>query len=241
MWPVTMKTAHVQCPGVILTLSHKVLDGRCGEAIALFLMTGDPAFERPTARITPIGKHAAQDLRFIRETMERASSLTAFPGWGLAVIGVTALLAAVLAARTPNDTAWLGTWLVEAVLAIALGSAAMAFKSRASGSLFQNGAWRRFALAFCLPIIAAAVLTARWMPDGLPNTLPGMWLLLYGVGIAVGGLFSVAAVRAMGVAFMLLGAVALFVPGVARDAWMASGFGVLHIAFGLWIARRHGG
>ena len=204
-------------------------------------MTGDPAFERPTGRITPIGKHAVEDLRFIRETMERASSLTAFPGWGLAAIGVTALIAAALAARTTNDIAWLGTWLVEAVLAIALGSAAMAFKSRASGPLFQNGAWRRFALAFCLPILAAAVLTVRWMSDALPATLPGMWLLLYGVGIAVGGVFSVAAVRAMGVAFMLLGAAALFVPGVARDVWMGGGFGVLHIAFGLWIARRHGG
>ena len=101
-------------------------------------MSTQPAFERPSRRITPIGDHAVDDLRFIRETMERAAGLTAIPGWGLVCIGATA-------------------------------------------------------------------------------------------------------VRAMGGAFMVFGGIALFVPGVGRDLWMAAGFGVLHIGFGAWIARRHGG
>ena len=45
----------------------------------------------------------------------------------------------------------------------------------------------------------------------------------------------------MGLTFMLLGAVALF-SSRAVGAWMlALGFGITHIGFGLWIARRHGG
>jgi hypothetical protein len=200
-----------------------------------------PALRRRHRRPVPLGEHAVADLRFIRETMERASSLTAFPGWGQVAIGITALAAAAAAARTANATAWLGVWLVESVLAVVIGAAALAFKARTAGPLFGNGAMRRFALAFALPILAGAVLTVRMHQAGWHDALPGVWMLLYGVGIAAGGAFSVAVVRVMGAAFMLAGAAALFAPAGHRDVWMAGGFGVMHIAFGIWIARRHGG
>jgi hypothetical protein len=204
-------------------------------------MTPTPALRRRHRRPVPLGEHAVADLRFIRETMERAASVTAFPGWGQVVIGATACVAAIAAGRTANDTAWLGVWLAESVLAVAVGAAAMALKARASAPLFANGAMRRFALAFALPIFAGGLLTMRLHLSGEHDVLPGLWMLLYGVGIAAGGAFSVAAVQVMGGAFMLLGAVALFAPPGHRDLWMVAGFGVLHFGFGIWIARRHGG
>jgi hypothetical protein len=191
--------------------------------------------------VLPLGERALDELRFIRRTMEQASALTAFPGWGQVIVGATALGAAAVARRAGNATTWLGVWLAEAVLAVAIGSAAMAFKARATAEPYQRGAWRRFALTFSLPIVAGALITTRLQIDGRADALPGVWMLLYGVAIAAGGAFSVAAVRAMGYAFMALGGVALFGPAGGRDAWMAAGFGGLHIVFGAWIARRHGG
>lgn len=196
---------------------------------------------RRRPRPVPIDTHAVEDLRFIRRTMERAAGLTAFPGWGQVAVGLSALGAALLATRTANDMAWLGVWLVEFVLAVAIGSAAMAIKARATGSLFGSGALRFFMWAFSIPLVAGGLLTVRLFLSGRHDTLPGVWLLLYGAGIAGGGAFSVAAVRAMGLTFMLLGAAALFVPGVPRDWWMAAGFGLVHVVYGVWIARRHGG
>jgi hypothetical protein len=66
--------------------------------------------------------HAMDNLRFIRETMERAGRFTAVPGWGGFAMGVSALAASVIAVRQSTPDAWLATWLIEGFFAIALGA-----------------------------------------------------------------------------------------------------------------------
>jgi hypothetical protein len=82
----------------------------------------------------------------------------------------------------------------------------------------------------------------RWATaHGLVALLPGVWMLLYGIGVVAAGTFSVRIVPVMGMAFMAVGAVALFAPAVWATPAMAAGFGGLHLFFGILIARRHGG
>jgi hypothetical protein len=191
----------------------------------------------------PVALHdrAMDNLRFIRETMERAGSFTAVSGWGVVTIGATALLAAWIAGRTSEPAQWLAVWSVEAVLALAIGVISVARKARAAGMPLLSGPGRKVALSLSPPLIAGAVLTAVLFLEELTPLLPGMWLLLFGVGIVAAGSFSVRIIPVMGLSFMLLGALAFLLPGSWGNALMALGFGGLHILFGFLIARRYGG
>jgi hypothetical protein len=188
-----------------------------------------------------IDRHAADNLRFIRNTMASASSFTAVSGWGGVAMGTTALAAAALGGAPANDSKWLPLWLGEAVVGVAIGLGACAWKARALETPLNGPGARRFALAFVPAVVAAAVLTLALTRRGLVEMLPGCWLLLYGAAVCSGGALSVRVVPIMGAGLMALGGVALAAPASWGHVLLAAGFGGLQIVFGLIIARRHGG
>ena len=197
---------------------------------------------KPTPEEPPaLHDRAMDNLRYIRETMERASSFTAVPGWGQVAIGVTALVASYVAAHQATARGWLGTWLAEAIISLLIAGWLMDRKARASGTPLLSGPGRKVAFSLSPPMIVGALLTVVLFRSGLTGKIPGMWLLLYGTGVVTGGMYSVSIVPVMGICFMALGAAGIFAP-VAWGNWlMAAGFGGLHIVFGSIIARKHGG
>jgi hypothetical protein len=184
---------------------------------------------------------AIDNLRYIRETMERAGEFTAVSGWGEVIIGVSALGAAALASRQQSPRGWLVVWLLEAVLGSVIAGFAMSRKSRTADVPILFGPGRKFVLSFLPPMLVGVMLTIVLYHQQINWALPGVWMLLYGTAVMTGGAFSVRIVPVMGSCFMALGAVALFAPIAARDWLMAAAFGVVHIVFGIMIARRYGG
>jgi len=207
----------------------------------------------PTSETPALHDRALQDLSFIRRTMEGAASFTDVPGWGLVGVGATALVAAPMAHRQSDPERWLTVWLAAAVVGASLGGAAMYAKMRRrvghGGTLRLSVPARKFLFGFWPAILAGAVLTLALIDPYTPGiashltarVLPGLWLLLYGMGVTTAGTFSIRAVPLMGCGFITLGVLALFVPVTDGDLMMALGFGVLHIVFGVRIAWRHGG
>jgi hypothetical protein len=191
------------------------------------------------ARALP--SRAADDLRFIRDTMERTASFTAVSGWGQVALGITALGAAWLAARQLAPFAWLRVWLCEAVVAVTIALLSIVWKANRRGLPLLSGPGRKVALGLLPPLVAGAFLTFLLFRTGMQSALPATWLLLYGAGITTGGAFSVAIVPVMGVCIMLVGGLAALGPASWGNWFLAAGFGVVHIVFGILIARRHGG
>jgi hypothetical protein len=188
----------------------------------------------------PIDSRAADNLRFIRDTMERAASFTAVPGWGGVAMGLSALATGVVALRMPaHQQFW--AWLIEAVVALTIGCFAVRMKSRRLALPLSSRPAQRALLSFVPPLLVGAVLTVVLYRADMLVVLPGLWLLLYGAAVVTGGAFSVRIVPVMGLCFMLLGGVSLLLPVVSGNIYLMLGFGVMHILFGTLIARRHGG
>jgi hypothetical protein len=197
----------------------------------------------PSEKDEPPALHerAMDNLRYIRETMERASSFTGISGWGQVTIGITALGASVFAARQTSFGQWLTIWMGEAVISMLIAGWSIDRKARRANTPLLNGSGRKVVFSLSPPIVAGVLLTAVLYSAGLNAAIPGMWLLLYGTGVVTGGMFSVPIVPIMGMCFMALGAATLFMPPAFTNWLMAAGFGGLHIVFGVVIARRYGG
>ena len=151
------------------------------------------------------------------------------------------LVAALAAMRTTTDGQWLTVWLCAAVLAVAVSLWTNRLKAMRLDLPLWSGPSQRFALGFCPPLVAGAVLTVVVYGSPLSDRLPGIWLLIYGASVAAGGAASIRLIPLMGAAFIATGIAALVTPAALGDWFMAFGFGVLHIVFGIPIVRQHGG
>ncbi|HLM02299.1 MAG TPA: hypothetical protein VK400_14705 [Pyrinomonadaceae bacterium] len=197
--------------------------------------------ETETKQPVNIGDRAFDNLRFIRETMERSTHFTAVPGYGGIFMGLTAIAASVIAFNQTSLRAWLSVWLTEAALAFAIGLFATWQKSKIARLPLTSAPARKFANGFLPPLICGVILTlGLWRAGHFEMMIPA-WLLLYGAAVVTGGAFSVKAVPVMGWCFIALGATALLLPAEYGNWLMLLGFGVLHVVFGIVIARKFGG
>ncbi len=212
--------------------------------------------EPPEPGPAPLHGRAVDDLAFIRQTMARSGTFTAIPGWGMVAMGVVAILGSWLASTRITLEGWIFTWLGVAVLGCGVGVAGSMIKARRQRLPLWNSHGRRFVMSFLPAILAGCVITevlyeTTLLGQDLRALMPGMWLLLYGVGVVGAGVFSIRLVPLLGLLFMLYGVAVFFAPVPLNlvvfggyqvaDALLAVGFGGLHILFGLIIALRHGG
>jgi hypothetical protein len=197
--------------------------------------------ERDAGEPTNLGDRAIDNLKFIRETMERSTHFTAVPGYGGMLMGVTAIGAAYLASAQPYLSNWMYTWFVEAGLAFAIGLLAMWQKSRIVQMPLVSEPAKKFAKSFLPPLVCGVVVTLGLWRYGHYEAMAPVWMLCYGAAVVCGGAFSVRAVPVMGWCFIVLGSVAFALPASAGNWLMAASFGALHIIFGAIIGKKYGG
>jgi hypothetical protein len=195
---------------------------------------------KTSLKVVSINDRAVRDLRYIRDTMERAGSFTAVPGWGFVLMGATALIAVALTYRIQSRELWFVAWMGEAVLASAIGIIGTLLKAQTRRAFLQ-GPGQKFAMSLLPALVGGAILTGALYQNGLFGLMPGSWLLFYGVAVMSCGTYSVRVVPIMGAGYILLGTVALLMPWMWAHALLAVGFGGLQIGFGGLIARRYGG
>jgi hypothetical protein len=187
-----------------------------------------------------IGDRAIDNLRFIRETMERSTVFTSVPGYGGILMGATAVVAAYIAGSQVSRD-WLTVWLTEAVLAFFIGLLAMWQKTKLSKTSMFSTPARKLVMNSLPPMLCGVFITlGLWRLGHFEMMIP-VWIICYGAAVVCGGAFSVKAVPLMGWCFMTVGAITFFLPAGFGNSMMGLSFGVLHIVFGFIIGRKFGG
>jgi len=197
--------------------------------------------EGASGNTVTLDAHALGTLRYIRASIDAASVL-AVPGSAGVAMGSVGLLAAVLAAQPALAAHWFDIWLCAAIAAFLAGSALMIHQAVRASSTLYRGPARRFLLCLCPPIAAGAVITFALLRHGAADMIPGVWLLLYGCGVAAASTQTIRLVGVMGIAFAALGVCALVLPPSFGNLFLGAGFGGLHLAFGIligWTRREH--
>jgi hypothetical protein len=183
-----------------------------------------------------IDSHAAASLRYIRASMESATSF-AVPGSAGIAMGSVGLLAALFSSAPSVHPYWLPIWLAAAVVSAALGGALLVRPSSLRGQMLTGTPLHKFVLCFLPSLLAGAILTAvNWL-DGNLRVIPGTWLLLYGCALVVASVSTTRTIGVMGGLFIGLSLLAFALPENLQILVLGTGFGGLHILFGVLIGR----
>lgn len=192
-----------------------------------------------SANAVRIDSHAVATLRYIRESMEGAASV-AVPGSAGIAMGAVGILAMVICTAPGLREHWLAIWLASAALGGGVGFALVTRPASRRGLLLYGTPLRKFALCLFPALFAGAVMTVVHLSYGNPRAIPGTWLLMYGCALISASVAATRTIAIMGIAFVALGLVSLFLPAGPQIYMLGAGFGGLHVLFGLLIGRaRH--
>jgi hypothetical protein len=192
---------------------------------------------------------ARENLIYIRKTLEAAGQFTAVPGkclmiaGGMALAGVAVNLFVTGAPWNPASSAERALAVWGVVLAVSLGVVSLGIyrKSQQTGTRIKAPLMRKLLWSLSPALFVGALLTSFAVRAHHLEMLPAIWLGCYGTAVVNGGLVSVAPVRYLGLCLLAVAAGSALFPEDMGLAWMAIGFGWLHLVFGAYIAWRHNG
>ena len=191
---------------------------------------------------------ALRDIRDIRSMMERSSRFLSISGWGVALTGLIALVAAWVAygifteGSLFGDTHYLweyktrvavfGSLILVAVCGlIVFLSSVMLARRRGVKFVFDKSMWRTV-INFSVPLLAGGVLCLALVLDGHYGLTSSMMLVFYGLALINCHHFSHPVLGTLGYLELVLGLVDCFTATHALLLW-AIGFGLLHLIFGI--------
>jgi hypothetical protein len=192
---------------------------------------------------------ALGDINSIRRQVARS---TEFRGYGPATLGATGAMAGLAAAaqelwlpNPANDiSSYLSIWIAVAVLSAALISAQMLTRSRRIHSGMADE-MIRMAVEQFLPSVGAGILITIVLVRYVPATqwmLPGIWQIIFSLGVFSSCRFLPRLVAAVGVWYLLTGTICIaLADSRALSPWAMGipyGVGQMLVAGILFISNR---
>jgi hypothetical protein len=186
-----------------------------------------------------------EDIRVIREMMERSTKFLSLNGMSGIVAGIAALAGAAFAwLHLLNDPGATGYNRFQeamilladavAVLAVSLGAGLWLAgrKARRSGQKLLNHVTYRILYALAVPLVAGGVFCLTYMLRGDVRMVISATLIFYGVALVAASKYTYGEIHYLGLTEIVLGLAAAMFDRSGIVFW-ALGFGVCHIVYGL--------
>ncbi len=196
-----------------------------------------------------------EDLKEIRDIMNRATRFISLSGLSGVSTGITALIGAYLAHYfifrdrdyLVYNSVELDISLLLHIILIALGillvsiATAIFFTSRKTKKQNQP-VWdiqtKRLLINLSIPLITGGLLCVMLLFKGFVGILPSLSLIFYGLALVNGSKYTLNEIRNLGIIQIILGLIAFQFIQYGLLLW-ALGFGVIQIVYGLIIQRKY--
>lgn len=198
-----------------------------------------------------------QDIAEMRSMMERSSKFLSLSGLAGVMAGIYALAGAYIAYRfmyfNPDEIVYSTLQsgsvslsllkvilLAGTVLVLAVGTAIYLSYKKATKrkEKFWNPIAKRLLINMSVPLIAGGLLILILIAKGLIGLIAPFTLLFYGLALYNASKFTYEEVRSLGLIQIGLGLVSSYFVGYGLLFW-AIGFGVVHIAYGIYMHYRY--
>ncbi|HET6272392.1 MAG TPA: hypothetical protein VFG32_05390 [Bacteroidota bacterium] len=179
-----------------------------------------------------------QNINDIRTMMERSSKMLSLSGLSGVSAGVVAIAGVLFAqwvhTRVPPEDVVMYI-ILDALVVLVLGVGMAAVFSlrmaRKKGLPVWTPTSRFLIVDLAIPLGAGGLFCIALLQHGNVPLIPGTMLVFYGLALINGSKYALKEIRYLGITELMLGCIAIFLPGEGLNIW-ALGFGMMHILYG---------
>jgi hypothetical protein len=197
-----------------------------------------------------------QDLRQIKEIMDRSSKFITLSGLSGVAAGVIALAGAWYAYNyiyTESDfygyqmvtispesiVSIIGLGVLILILAIGAGIFFTAQKAKKANQKVWNSQAKRLLINLSIPLVTGGLLSLIFLSRGFIGIIAPLTLIFYGLALVNASKYTHEEIRSLGIIEIALGLLSAYFIGFGLLFW-AIGFGLLHIVYGIIMHYRYG-
>lgn len=192
----------------------------------------------------PDANEAEENLRVIRNMMERSTKYSTFSGLSGFTAGLASILGCIVTrsfGTDPSDFSYefLIVWTI--VILVTLLADYLITKRRAAsvGKRVLSRLGKQMVVAAAPGLGLGVIITLYLLQRRMLGDVYPFWMLCYGTAVCATGLFSQSEVKYLGASFLIAGTLTMFNPSHGLTM-MAVTFGGFHIIYGYIMSRKDG-